>query len=100
MANKTSQHILGTAANLLGFCLVVITSLHIAQATANTLIDEFTSVVALLFTFSGICSFISIRIDNERREKQWEETANILFLVAMIGIAAIVIFIAISFWGQ
>lgn len=54
MANKTSQHILGTSANLLGFCLFVITSLHLAIKTENTLIDEFTCIVALLLTVSSV----------------------------------------------
>ena len=53
MANNTSAHILGTSANLLGFCLFIITSLHISDKTEGYLIDEFTSGVALLLTFSS-----------------------------------------------
>ncbi len=61
MANKTSQHILSTSANLLGFCLFIITSLHLTDRSENSLIDEFTSIVALLLTLSCVFSFISIR---------------------------------------
>ena len=46
MANKTSQHILNTSSNLLGFCLIVITSLQITNKAESTLLDEFTSVIA------------------------------------------------------
>jgi hypothetical protein len=45
MANKTSKHILATAANLLGFCLFIITSLHLTNKSENNLIDEFTSII-------------------------------------------------------
>ena len=60
MANKTSQHILNTAANLLGFCLFVITSLHISSYSVSSMIDELTSVMAILLIFSCLFSFFSI----------------------------------------
>ena len=37
MANNTSPHILNTSANLLGFCLFIITSLHIASPLEHIL---------------------------------------------------------------
>jgi len=100
MANKTSQHILGTSANLLGFCLIVITSLHIAQKTENTLIDEFTSIIAILLTVSCILSFASLRTENTRRGKIFETLADTLFLLALTGITGIIAFIAITFWNK
>jgi hypothetical protein len=100
MANKTSQHILGAAANLLGFCLVVLTSLHIAERTENTLIDEFTSIVAVLLTFSCILSFISLKVVHERREQVFETLADILFFLALTGIIGIISFIAVTFWNK
>ncbi|HUQ64753.1 MAG TPA: hypothetical protein VM101_01260 [Flavitalea sp.] len=98
MDNTTSPHILGTSANLLGFCLIVITSLHIAQKTESTRMDELTSIVALLLTFSSILSFISIRTENVRKEKRLEMLADLMFFTALAGIAAIIIFIAFTFW--
>ena len=59
MANKTSNHILGTSANLLGFCLIIITSLHLTNQSENYLVDEITALVALLLTISTVFSFIS-----------------------------------------
>ena len=58
MANRTSQHIMRTSANLLGFCLILITSLSIANHTETHIIDEFTSIIALMLTFSCVLSFI------------------------------------------
>ncbi|HNL07790.1 MAG: hypothetical protein JNM36_01835 [Chitinophagales bacterium] len=100
MANKTSQHILGTAANLLGFCLFIITSLHFANKTENNLIDEFTSVVALILTISSIFSFVSIRTDNPQKEYALERIADYFFLLSLIGIFSIILFIIINFWNK
>ena len=99
MANRTSQHILGASANLLGFCLVIITSLHITQKAESTLIDEFTSLIALGLTISNIFSFVSIRIENPTRADLFETFAEILFSLSMTGIAFIIIFIGITFWN-
>jgi hypothetical protein len=97
MANKTSQHILNTAANLLGFCLFVITSLHIANRTENHLVDEFTSVIAVLLTFSCIFSFIAIRTMQPQQEKQFETLADFLFILSLIGILIIILLITLNF---
>lgn len=99
MANKTSQHILSTSANLLGFCLFIITSLHLGDKTENNLIDEFTSVIALLLTISSVLSFVSIRTEKYKMEQKYEKIADYFFLVSLLGIFAIIIFIIISFWG-
>jgi uncharacterized membrane protein len=93
MANKTSQHILNTSATLLGFCLFVITSLHIANQTETHIIDELTTVVAILFTFSCIISFTSIRTTNQLREKLLETIADYIFVTALVGILIIILLI-------
>ncbi len=97
MANITSQHILGTSANLLGFCLFVITSLHIANQNETNMIDEWTSVVAVFLAFSSILSFISIRTVNQKREKIFEIIAEYLFVLALLGILIIIVFISFKF---
>ena len=97
MANNTSQHILSTSANLLGFCLFVITSLHISNHAETSFIDEFTSVIALLLVFSCLFSFISIRTNNEKREFRFETIADYLFLISLIGILIIILLISLNF---
>ena len=98
MANKTSQHILNTSANLLGFCLFIITSLHLTNRSDNSLIDEFTSIVALLLTISSVFSFASIKTNNEKREHNLENIADYLFMISLIGIFAIIVFLLLNFW--
>lgn len=100
MANKTSQHILGTSTNLLGFCLFIITSLHLTNKTQNTMIDEFTSLIALILIFSSVLSFMSIKTKNETREYQFELIADYLFIFSLIGILGVILFIIINFWNK
>ncbi len=100
MANNTSAHILGTSANLLGFCLFIITSLHLTDKSENNLIDEFTSGIALLLTFSTVLSFISIRSQNKKIEYRLERFADYFFLSALIGIFGIIVFLIVNFWGK
>ncbi len=97
MANNTSQHILSTSANLLGFCLFVITSLHISNVSASSIIDEFTSIIALLLTISCIFSFLSIRTSNPGRERQLETVADYLFLISLLGIVVIILLLVFRF---
>ena len=97
MANNTSQHILSTAANLLGFCLFVITAIHFTDKSEISLIDEFTSFVALLLTCSCILSFISLRTSNLKREFLYEKIAEYLFISSLIGILIIITLIYIHF---
>jgi hypothetical protein len=100
LANKTSQHILGTAANLLGFCLIVISSLHIAEKTQNSLVDEFASIIALILAASCVLSFASIRTNDIKKEQTFERIADLLFLTALVGIFAIVLFVVIKLWNN
>jgi hypothetical protein len=97
MANNTSQHILNTSANLLGFCLFVITSLHITNQAVSSIIDEFTSVVALLLAFSCFFSFFSLRTKDTIREKRLETIADYLFIASLTGILVIILLITLRF---
>ena len=97
MGNKTSPHILNTAANLLGFCLFVITSLHIANLAETHLMDELTSLVAVLLTISCFFSFSSIRTNNLEREKSLETIADYFFVISLVGVLIIILFITFSF---
>jgi hypothetical protein len=97
MANNTSQHILGTAGNLLGFCLIVMTSLRIADRTEMHLLDEFTSIIAVVLTCSCIFSFVSIRTSNADKEKKLESVAEYLFILSLVGILLIILLITLNF---
>lgn len=97
MANKTSQHILNTSANLLGFCLIVISSLQITNKAENTYLDELTSIIALFLTISTILSFISIKTKNLERENIFEKIADGFFIAALLGLFCVILFITLDF---
>ncbi len=97
MANNTSSHILSTSANLLGFCLFVITSLHITNKFETHLIDAFTSLVAVLLTVSCLFSYVSIRSKKPVLSARWEQIADYLFVTALIGILSIILLITFNF---
>jgi len=97
MANNTSQHILNTSANLLGFCLFVITSLKLSNHAEGLMIDGFTSVVGLLLTFSCFFSFFSIKTRNQAKEQGFETIANYFFIVSLTGILAIILLVTFNY---
>lgn len=97
MANKTSPHILSTASNLLGFCLFVLTALHISDQAQLSIIDEVTTIICLFLAFSSIFSFLSIRTEKPVPERRLEVTADYLFILSLIGITIVVAMIAWNF---
>ena len=96
MSNKASQHILSTSANLLGFGLFVITSLHIANKSEVTLIDDFATIVTILLAFSCLFSFFAIKSEKERRKRTLELIADYLFILALLGIIAVVLLLVFN----
>jgi len=74
-----SSHILNASSNLLGFCLVVLTSIKVFGKSARTVIDEIDAAAIFFFLISCIFSFMSIRLDNERGRK-YEQIADYIFL--------------------
>jgi membrane protease YdiL (CAAX protease family) len=97
MANNTSPYILSTVANLLGFCLFVITSFHISNTAQLSFIDEITSLIAVLLVFSCFFSFYSIKTKNIVMEEKMEMIADNIFIMALIGILVVVLLIVFNF---
>ncbi len=74
-----SPHILSASSNFLGFCFLVITSLKILKLANKTFVDEITSVCFVIFMFSCLCAFLSIRSTTKRSEF-YETLAEYSFL--------------------
>lgn len=100
MGNKTSQPILSTSANLLGFCLFIITALHLTNESETVLVDEFTSIIAIFLIISSALSFISIRTSDSKKELLFEEFADYFFLFHYWGFFIVVIVILVNFSGS
>jgi len=96
MEKSKSSHILNTSSNLLGFCLIVLTSLRISRFNEGTMIDEFTGVAAILLTASSLLSFLSIRSSNEKLGISYERIADLIFITALLLIFLITLSISFS----
>jgi len=96
MSGKNSHHILNTSSNLLGFCLVVLTSLKLSKYDRLTLIDEFTGVACILLITSSIFSFLSIRAEKEKLVTAYESIADKFFITALLFVFVITFMIAFS----
>ncbi|MFN5346085.1 MAG: hypothetical protein ACK44N_11260 [Bacteroidota bacterium] len=97
MSNNTPQQILPTAANLIGFSLFVITSMHVSDKAASSWIDEFVSVVTLMLTFSCLFSFIAIRTNVNTRRAQMEMFSEYTFIFSLLGILLIILLLVFGF---
>ncbi len=97
MSNNTPQQILPTAANLIGFSLFVITSMHVSDKAASSWIDEFVSVVTLMLTFSCLFSFIAIRTNVNVRRAQMEMFSEYTFIFSLLGILLIILLLVFGF---
>lgn len=94
---NTAQLILNTSANLLGFCLVVITSLHISNFTTGHWVDEITLVVAVLLTLSSVLSFYAVRQKESKKRGSAEKWSELFFMGALVGILVAIILITLNF---
>ncbi|SDL99053.1 hypothetical protein [Chryseobacterium taihuense] len=93
---KKSGHILNASSNLLGFSLVIITSLKISKVSYSTHLDEFAGIACLLFAFSCFFSFLSIRATRDRLRNRFETIADYLFLTALFCIVLAVIIVTMK----
>lgn len=93
---KKSPHILNASSNLLGFSMLIMTSLKISKLSAGTYLDEFAGASCIFFAFSCFFSFLSIRSKNKKKENQLESIADYLFLTALFCIVSSVIIITMK----
>ena len=98
MPRNTSPHVFNASTNLLGFCLVVLTSLHVTDRTEHSIVDEVTSLVILLLTLSCLFSFLSIRANEEKKQVRFERLADVLFFACLTGIFLVVAIIITRYW--
>jgi hypothetical protein len=93
---KKSTHILNASSNLLGFSLVIITSLKISKISQSTHLDEFAGVACSFFALSCFFSFLAIRAKNPKRGHKFETIADYLFLIALFCIVLAVIIVTMK----
>lgn len=90
------HHILNTSSNLLGFCLLIITSMKISGKSAQTIVDEILMGSLVLFMSSCLLSFLSMRSDKPRSIALMERLADYGFIIGLISLFAVVLIIAFT----
>lgn len=93
---KTAPHILNASTNLLGFCLVIITSLKITKFSHHSYLDEFTMGAIFCLMISCALSFLALKSSNRRRSEILENLADILFFAALLCISLAVCIVSIA----
>lgn len=96
---RKSPHILSTSANLLGFCLVILTSLKISNYSESTRIDEFTGLASVLLIASCILSFLSMKSKDVIQSEKIESVADVIFLLALIFIFITILIVSFNLFG-
>lgn len=96
--DNKSSHILNTSANLLGFCLVVMTSIKISNFNTSTSIDEVTAVASIFLMASCLLSFLAMRSRNQARADRLEYIADIVFLVSLLFLSGTIILVSLNFF--
>lgn len=91
-----SPHILNTSSNLLGFCLIVLTSIKVAGLNEATVIDDCTGVAAILLMASCLLSFLSMRNKEGIISERLEQIADYTFLVALVCISITIVFVSFN----
>jgi|SRR6218665_880142 len=93
---KTAPHILNASTNLLGFCLVIITSLKIAKFSHHSYLDEFTVGAIFCLMMSCTLSFMAIKSTKVNISNRLENIADLLFFAALICISLAVCIVSID----
>jgi hypothetical protein len=88
-SNKSPQ-ILNSSSNFLGFCFLVLTSLKFFKLSYTTVIDEITGACFVVFMFSCLFAFLSMRSET-KKAVLYEALAEYTFLsgLALIFIMTI-----------
>jgi uncharacterized membrane protein SirB2 len=94
--HSKSPHILNTSTNLLGFCLIVLTSIKVAGLNHATIIDDCTGVAAMLLMASCLLSFLSMRTKRERLSERLEVAADYTFLIALVCVSITIVFVSFN----
>ena len=91
-----SSHILPASGTMVGVCVTIIGLVKIVEARIGpSRVDEYVSLATFLFLASAIASYISIRHpERPRLSTRCEMTADLCFLLGLIGITAIALFFA------
>ena len=97
MARERSPSILNTSSNLLGLCLIVLTSLKIADRSQENIIDELTGVASVLLMTACLLSFLTMHTAHQKRGDRFERAADMVFIGGLTLVFITIVLIAFHF---
>lgn len=91
---NVSKHILPTSSNLLGLCFILINFVKFwkIDKKIDLVLDRFVGIAIILFLFSSIFSYMSMRA--RKKAAFYERIADIIFLIGLFFITVISLMIA------
>ena len=99
MKKDSPQLILNVSGNLLGFCLIVITSLHIADRKEGRFLDALMLLITLLLTSASVFSFIAIKNENSPIGHRMTRISEYFFFSSLLGLLIATALITLDFLG-
>lgn len=92
-----SAHILPTSSTMIGVCMTVLSIGHLGRSTEiHHLVDKLLAMDALVFLFSAVLSFVSMRSPHASAKK--ESLAESVFItgLGLLALGAVVLAFAIA----
>jgi membrane protease YdiL (CAAX protease family) len=94
-----SSHILSASVVMIGVSTTLIGLVKVAKAHIGpTRADQYAALIGLLFLFSALASYSSIRWSEKRALRQTcDRIADFIFICALVGISIVASFLAYEF---
>jgi len=95
-SRELSNHILPASGTMIGVCTTLIGLVKVIEGRIGpSHVDEYVSLVAVIFVFSALASYVSIRYGGRPNlSMQFERAADYLFLIGLFSIAVIAVLFA------
>lgn len=95
-SRELSNHILPASGTMIGVCTTLIGLVKVIEGRIGpSHVDEYVSLVAVIFVFSALASYVSIRYGGRPNlSTQFERAADYLFLIGLFSIAVIAVLFA------
>lgn len=95
-ASDLARHILPSSGTMIGICTTLIGLVKIVEARIGpSRVDELAAIIAIVFMFSAVLSYLSIRVAmHEQVSRKCEQLADLVFIVGLVSIAIVAGFFA------
>lgn len=93
-SKNVSHHILPASANLLGICFLIFSLVHLRDNPDASLLDEFCAFAIVVFLIASICSYLSIRSE---QNQVFEKIADVSFILGLCILTGAAILLTLRF---